>query len=121
MRIIAKRTLRQFWEGERRFADAKRALEDWYVQANQADWSTPADVKAHYGDASILKGNRVVFNICGNKYRLIVAIHYDRGRIYVRYVLTHSEYDKDKWKEESPQEHAPKKDKPGHGKSPPKR
>ncbi len=93
MRIIAKRTLRQFWEGERRFADAKRALEDWYVQASQADWSTPADVKAHYGDASILKGNRVVFNICGNKYRLIVKINYPYRVVYIRFVGTHAKYD----------------------------
>lgn len=93
MRIIAKRTLRQFWERERRFADAKRALEDWYTQVCRADWSTPADVKAHYGDASILRGSRVVFNICGNKYRLIVKISYPYRVVYIRFVGTHAEYD----------------------------
>lgn len=94
MRIIAKRTLRQFWERERRFTDAKRALEDWHTQVSQADWSTPADVKIQYGDASILKGSRVVFNICGNKYRLIAKINYPYRVVYIRFVGTHAEYDR---------------------------
>jgi mRNA interferase HigB len=93
MRIIAKRTLRQFWERDRRFADAKRALEDWHAQASRADWATPADVKAQYRDASILKGSRVVFNICGNKYRLVVKINYPYRIVYVRFIGTHAEYD----------------------------
>jgi mRNA interferase HigB len=93
VRIIAKRTLRQFWERDRRFTDAKRALEDWYVQVSQADWATPADVKGQYGDASILKGSRVVFNICGNKYRLIVKINYPYRVVYIRFIGTHAEYD----------------------------
>ena len=93
MRIIAKRTLRQFWERDRRFADAQRALEDWYAQASLADWATPTDIKAQYRDASILKGSRVVFNICGNKYRLVVKINYPYRVIYVRFVGTHAEYD----------------------------
>jgi mRNA interferase HigB len=93
VRIIAKRTLRQFWERERRFSDAKRALEDWYTQVSRADWGMPADVKAQYGDASILKSSRVVFNICGNKYRLIVKINYPYRIVYVRFVGTHAEYD----------------------------
>jgi mRNA interferase HigB len=93
VRIIAKRTLRQFWERNRRFADAKRALEDWYAQVSQADWTTPTDVKVQYGDASVLKGSRVVFNICGNKYRLIVKINYPYRVIYIRFVGTHVKYD----------------------------
>ncbi len=93
MRIIAKRTLRVFWERERRFADAKRALEDWHAQVSHADWATPAEVKAQYGEASILKGSRVVFNICGNKYRLIVQINYPYRVVYIRFVGTHAEYD----------------------------
>ena len=93
MRIIAKRTLRQFWERDRRVSDAKKALEDWHTQVNLADWATPADVKAQYGDASILKGSRVVFNICGNKYRLIVKINYPYRVVYIRFVGTHAEYD----------------------------
>jgi mRNA interferase HigB len=94
VRIIAKRTLRQFWERDRRYADARRALEDWHAQVSRADWTTPADVKAHYGDASILKGSRVVFNISGNKYRLIVKINYPYRVVYIRFVGTHAEYDK---------------------------
>ena len=94
VRIIAKRTLRQFWEQDRRYADAQRALEDWHAQVSRADWATPPDVKAHYGDASILKGSRVVFNICGNKYRLIIKINYPYRVVYIRFVGTHAEYDK---------------------------
>jgi mRNA interferase HigB len=94
VRIIAKRTLRQFWERDRRYADAQRALEDWHAQVSRADWATPVDVKAHYGDASILKGSRVVFNISGNKYRLIVKINYPYRVVYIRFVGTHAEYDK---------------------------
>jgi mRNA interferase HigB len=93
VRIIAKRTLRLFWESNRRYADAKRALEDWHAQVSQADWSTPAHVKNQYADASILKGGRVVFNICGNRYRLIVKINYPYRVVYIRFVGTHAEYD----------------------------
>ena len=94
MRVIAKRSLRRFWEKSRRYADAKRALEDWHAQIRNADWATPADVKATYGDASILKGSRVVFNICGNKYRLITKINFPYRVVYIRFVGTHEEYDK---------------------------
>ena len=93
MRIIAKRTLRLFWEKNRRYTDARRALEDWHAQVRKADWVTPADVKAMYGDASILKGNRVVFNNCGNKYRLVTKINFPYRVVYVRFVGTHREYD----------------------------
>lgn len=93
MRIIAKRTLRLFWKKSRRYTDAKRALEDWHAQVRKADWVTPADVKAMYGDASILKGSRVVFNICGNKYRLITKINFPYRVVYIRFVGTHREYD----------------------------
>jgi mRNA interferase HigB len=93
VRIIAKRTLRQFWEQNTRYADAKRALEDWFAQVSRADWTTPAEVKAQYRDASILKGSRVVFNICGNKYRLVVQINYPYRTVYIRFVGTHAQYD----------------------------
>ncbi len=93
VRIIAKRTLRLFWEGHRRYADAKRALEGWHAQVVQADWATPADIKGQYGDASILKRGRVVFNICGNKYRLVVQINYPYRVVYIRFVGTHAQYD----------------------------
>ncbi len=93
MRIIAKRTLRLFWEGNRRRRDARRALEDWHAQVRVADWKTPAEVKAIFGDASILEGSRVVFNICGNKYRLITKINFPYRVVYIRFVGTHEEYD----------------------------
>lgn len=93
MRVIAKRTLRQFWENHPQGKGAKAALEDWHGQAAQADWAQPADVKQEYGDASILKGSRVVFNIAGNKYRLVVRINYPYRVVYVRFIGTHAEYD----------------------------
>lgn len=93
VRVIAKRTLRLFRERDRRFADAKRALEDWYAQVSQADWATPTEVKAQYQNASILKGSRAVFNICGNKYRLVVKINYPYRVVYIRFIGTHAEYD----------------------------
>ena len=93
MRIVAKRTLRQFWERDRPVANAKRALEDWHAQVSRADWATPADVKAQYRDASILKGSHVVFNICGNKYRLVVKVNYPYRVVYVCFIGTHAEYD----------------------------
>jgi len=74
-------TLRQFWEQDRQYADAQRALEDWHAQVSRADWATPADVKAHYGDASILKGSRVVFNIWGNKYRVVAYLRWTPGNV----------------------------------------
>jgi mRNA interferase HigB len=88
--IIAKSTLRKFW---RVHPDAKGALEAWHAEAKAAQWKSPADVKAHYGNASILKDSRVVFNICGNKYRLIVKINYEYEVIRIRFVGTHKEYD----------------------------
>jgi mRNA interferase HigB len=93
MRIITKRTLRRFWESHPRGAEAERVLETWYRTARAAEWKTPTDVKASYGDASILKDSRVVFNIGGNKFRLVVRINYPYGTVYVRFVGTHAEYD----------------------------
>src|SRR5437879_937426 len=90
MRIIAKKTLKDFWANE---PAAQAALEAWHAEAKNAEWSSPADVKANYGTASILKDGRVVFNICGNKYRLVVWINYEFFTIYVRFVGTHKEYD----------------------------
>ena len=90
MRVIKKRTLQEFWE---RSPDAKQALLAWYAEAEHAAWRTPAEVKAQYGNASIVAGNRVVFNICGNKYRLVVKVHYNTGVIYIRFIGTHAEYD----------------------------
>ncbi len=89
MRILARKTLREFWE---RHPDSEQQLKAWYAEAKRAAWQTPTDVKARYAAASILKGGRVVFNICGNKYRLIVSIHYPYQVIYVRFLGTHEQY-----------------------------
>ena len=91
MRIIAKRTLREFWENH---ADSEEPLRIWYSQAEEADWKMPNDIKLDYASASILLDNRVVFNIKGNRYRLIVRINYDYGILWIRFIGTHAEYDK---------------------------
>ncbi len=91
MRVIAVRTLRDFWETH---ADAEQPLKSWYQEATQTRWLEPNDVKRRYPSADILPGNRVVFNIKGNNYRLIVKIHYNTGIVFIRFVGTHAEYDK---------------------------
>lgn len=93
MRIIARKTLKEFWK-EPEYVDSEQALKAWFDEANQAKWQTPNDIKAQYKSASILKESRVVFNIHGNKYRLIVKINYDFSVIYIRFVGTHKQYDK---------------------------
>ena len=90
MRVISRKRLKEFWERE---PEAEDQLRTWFTEAEEADWQNPADVKAKYRNASILKGGRVVFNICGNKYRLIVRINYDYATVYIRFVGTHAEYD----------------------------
>jgi len=90
MRIIAKGTLRDFWG---LFPDAEESLLAWYREVEKEDWDTPAKVKAKYGNASIVRDNRVVFNIKGNDYRLVVKINYKYRVVYVRFVGTHAEYD----------------------------
>jgi mRNA interferase HigB len=93
MRIIARRTLRQFWEKRPRGATARSALEVWFSRVESADWATPADVKRMFADASILKSGRVVFNIAGNSFRLVVRVNYPYRVVYIRFVGTHDEYD----------------------------
>ncbi|MGH9360816.1 MAG: type II toxin-antitoxin system HigB family toxin [Thermoanaerobaculia bacterium] len=93
MRVIALSTLRAFWEGDPSVADAKEPLLTWYRYALKADWASPAEVKADFGRASILKGGRAVFNIAGNKYRLVVWINYAHRIVYVRFIGTHAQYD----------------------------
>ena len=92
MHIIAKRTLRRFWE-KPEHRDAEQPLKAWYAEAINAMWQRPADIKAHYRHASIVGDNRVVFNIAGNKYRLVLKFHYNTGIGYVRFIGTHAEYD----------------------------
>ncbi len=90
MRIIAKRTLRAFWESE---PGAEQALKAWYAITAKANWSSPTDVKTAYGNASIVSNDRIVFNIGGNRYRLIVRFDYRHRIGFVRFVGTHAEYD----------------------------
>lgn len=93
MRIIAKKTLKTFWETTGN-EDAQSALEAWHDVALKADWKMPQDIKDLFKNASICANNRVVFNIAGNKYRLVVEIQYQMGIIWVKFIGTHSAYDK---------------------------
>ncbi|MBN8217836.1 MAG: type II toxin-antitoxin system HigB family toxin [Spirochaetes bacterium] len=92
MRVIALKTLRSFWL-EAGHSDAEQALRAWHHEAREAEWRNPRDIKVRYPTASILPGNRVVFNIKGNKYRLVVAIKYDFNLVLIRFVGTHAQYD----------------------------
>lgn len=91
MRVIAIKTLREFWEDH---PDARQPLQAWYEDIRHAAWSSPADIKAVYRNASIVANNRVVFNIKGNDYRLVVAINYRFSIVYIRFVGTHGDYDR---------------------------
>jgi mRNA interferase HigB len=90
VRIIARKTLRLFWEAH---PDAETTLAAWYHDARQSTWTSPNDIRQQYATASIIANNRVVFNIRGNTYRLVVAINYAFGIIYIRFVGTHRAYD----------------------------
>ncbi len=90
MRVISRRPLNDL---AKRCPDAKIELDAWFHEAEAAHWANPAEVKEKYGNASILKGGRVVFNICGNKYRLVVKINYSYAIVFVRFAGTHREYD----------------------------
>lgn len=91
MRVIARRTLRDFWE---RHPGAEQSLKSWFAEASTASWATPQEIKNQYAHASFVADNRVIFNIGGNKYRLVVHVNYDFGIVYIKFVGTHSEYDK---------------------------
>jgi mRNA interferase HigB len=95
MHVVAKSTLKSFWESspEHRRA-AKKPLEAWHAEAEKATWRTSADIKRQYRSASVLKNGRVVFNIKGNDYRLVVKVHYESQRVYICWVGTHDDYDK---------------------------
>ena len=92
MRIISKKKIREYWENPS-FSDSEQALKAWYEIAKVVTWDTPQDVKDQFGNASIIGDNRVVFNIAGNKYRLIVKFNYPYHIGYIRFVGTHAEYD----------------------------
>jgi len=91
MRIIALATLRAFWGKN---PDAETPLRAWYALASRAAWKTPADIKTVYRNANFTACNRVVFNIKGNDYRLVMAVRYDLGLMFVRFIGTHRQYDK---------------------------
>jgi len=91
MRVIAKKILREFWEKQ---TDAEGQLKTWFKEASKAKWTSPNIIKSEFPKASILKSGRVIFNICANKYRLIVQINYQRSWVFIRFIGTHEEYDK---------------------------
>lgn len=91
MRIISRKKLREFWE---KHPDIRQPLQAWFDDTKQASWKSPADIKAVYKNASFVGNNRVVFNIKGNAYRLVVAIQYQHGIVFIRFVGTHQEYDR---------------------------
>lgn len=90
-RIIAKRTLKEFWEVH---PDAEQYLKTWFHIAKTNSWKSPNDIKLNFANASILKNSRVVFNIKGNPYRLVVQFNYEREWAFIRFIGSHSEYDK---------------------------
>lgn len=93
MRIIARSTLSDFWK-RREYTDSEPSLKSWFKIASDADWNGPSAIKEQFRNASFLKNNRVVFNIAGNKYRLIVRINYSYRIMYIRFIGTHAQYDK---------------------------
>jgi mRNA interferase HigB len=90
VRVIPRRVLEEFWK---HYPDSEQRLESWYQEASHAVWRTPQDIKAQYASASILKHGRVVFNIGGNKYRLLCEVVYQIGVVYIRFVGTHKQYE----------------------------
>jgi mRNA interferase HigB len=93
MRVIALSTLKAFWRDHAEYLDAEAACLAWYRDAAKADWAKPSDVKLQFRNASILRDGRVVFNIAGNKYRLVVWINYPYRVVYIRFMRTHEQYD----------------------------
>lgn len=91
MNVVARPALLAFW---RKHPDAEQPLKAWYAEAVKAAWKTPQDIKRSYPSTSFLADNRVIFNLCGNKYRLITAVADQFGAIYIKFIGTHAEYDK---------------------------
>ena len=92
LRIIARKTIREFWDISH-YRDSQRPLKSWYGIVTNAEWHNPDDVKKQFRGASIIGGNRVVFNIAGNKYRLVVKFNYPYNIGYIRFIGTHGQYD----------------------------
>lgn len=91
MRVVSRATLIRFWEEH---ADVEQALKEWVKEAEHASWQSPVEIKRRYASADPLPGNRMVFNIKGNAYRLVVKIHYNTGVVYIRFIGTHADYDR---------------------------
>lgn len=97
MRIFARSTLTRFideLDGHKDQRAVKAALDSWFQEARQAQWKNSSDLKARYANASIVGADRVVFNIKGNAYRLVISVNYERGAIFIKWLGTHKEYDK---------------------------
>ena len=97
MRIIARRTLRQFVDslaGQKDQPAVKAALDAWFDEVSKADWSSSADVKRLYATASIVSAERIVFNIKGNDYRLVVAVDFEKAIVWIKWIGTHKAYDR---------------------------
>lgn len=92
MRVISIKMLRAFWE-QSKYSSSKTALSAWFTEAKHADWKTTQDIKDKYRNATFLADNRVVFNIHGNKYRLVVHINYAYQIVYIKFIGTHKQYD----------------------------
>jgi mRNA interferase HigB len=92
VRVIAKRTLVRFWESGH--GDAEQPLRSWHALVKSASWSHPEEIKAKFSTASFLANNRVVFNISGNKYRLVVKVEYEFRAVYIRFIGSHAEDDR---------------------------
>jgi mRNA interferase HigB len=90
MRIISKKTLVDFWNTH---SDSEQQLRAWHAKTKLAEWKTSSDIKNDYRNASFVANNRVIFNIKGNNYRLVAAINYNFGIVYIRFVGTHKDYD----------------------------
>ncbi|HET6545702.1 MAG TPA: type II toxin-antitoxin system HigB family toxin [Rhodanobacteraceae bacterium] len=93
MRVIAVSTLKAFWSGPGEYRDAEKPTLAWYREISRADWATPRDLKSQFRSVSILRDGRVVFNVGGNKYRIVVWINYPYRVVYIRFIGTHAQYD----------------------------
>ena len=91
VRIFAKSTLRSFWE---KYPESEQYLKTWHDTVKSSDWKTPGDIKLSYANASILKNSRIVFNIKGNAYRLVAKVNFEKQWVFVKFIGTHTEYDK---------------------------
>jgi mRNA interferase HigB len=94
MHIISRRALSQFWQ---KYPDSETALIRWFKLMKSSNFQTFDELRSVFPSADLV-GDLIIFNVGGNKYRLITSIHFNRQKVYIRYILTHSEYDKDRWK-----------------------